>query len=473
MPKFIEFWDRDSGALWLPIEHKQIKQFTQVRPNQHVSISGYVKWISDTIFALVPTPFSNQTYLICRNYTGKLPDQNSFIMVDGNSQWNRLHQAKPSSRLFRGDLVIDVTSWRPEKPILEHTDLYEYFGLSKDYSLEDFKRDLLYPIEDLDPEIGDFLTFSMLGTSSFEQYMGGVNLTLYDATESGMSKRILQQLKRLIPSDMNKQFAARTPYGDFGLRYDYGFLVGNADSQLTPTVNSLLENRTRSNLKFRQASLSLYSRNRGPLSFKDKPCALCDIPTVVPETTGIQKISFNPDYDSFKFMLIQHMHQPQIPRHAETLTDLSRRMEELVESYDLDHIQLTQHGFLNANVNARPTSIFRQSLAHIRAHKINTITSQEMRKGLDYFEWNLEYVYEIWEDLFKEKTSPSYWQEKAEYRKIRRIIRRYDQGNGVSEEIIKEEAGMKTQKAIELLNEMYRIGWIYARGYKCWRLTKG
>ena len=31
---------------------------------------------------------------------------------------------------------------------------------------------------------------------------------------------------------------------------------------------------------------------------------------------------------------------------------------------------------------------------------------------------------------------------------------------------------MKPQKTIELLDEMCKIGWIYARGYKCWRLTK-
>lgn len=364
-------------------------------------------------------------------------------------------------------------NWREKKPILRHTDLYDYFGLSKDYSLKDFKRDLLYPVENLDREIGDFLVFTVLGTSSFEQYMGGVNLTLYDATESGMSRSVLRQLRRLIPSDISEQIVLTTPFGAFGLRYDYGFFVGNADGQLPRKVNSLLENRTRLSLGFRQASLSLYSKNKAPASFGDKPCALSDIPTVVPETAKIQRISFNPDYDSFKFMLIQHMHEPQIPRPTDTLVNLSKRMETLLESYDLDPIQLTQHGFLNANINARPTSIFRQSLAHVRAHKINTITSHEMSKGLDYFEWNLRYVYEIWEDLFKRRTKPSDWPDKTEYGKIRRIIRRYDQRNGVSEEIIKQEAGMKPQKTMELIDEMRRIGWIFARNYKCWRLTLG
>jgi len=473
MRKFIEFWNRDLGALWFPFEHKQINDFSQIKPNQHVSISGYVKWINDKTFALIPTPFSNQTYLVCKNFTERLPNENSYVRVEGNTKWTRLSQVKRTSVVFEGDLVIDVMNWREEKPILKHTDLYEYFGLSKDYSLKDFKRDLLYPIKDLDREIGDFLVFTILGTSSFEKYMGGINLTLYDATESGMSNSVLKQLRRLIPSDIGKQSVVKTPLGAFALRYDYGFFVGNADGQLASKVNSLLENRTRSSLEFKQTSLSLYSKNKAPASFEDKPCALSDVPTVVPETTKIQKVSFNPDYDSFKFMLIQHMHKPQIPNSVDTLVNLSKRMETLVESYDLDPIQLTQHGFLNANIKARPTSIFRQSLAHVRAHKIDTITSHEMSKGLDYFEWNLNYVYEIWEDLFKRRTKPNDWPDKTEYGKIRRIIRRYDQGNGVSEEIIKQEAGMKPQKTMELIDEMYTIGWIFARSYKHWRLTLG
>lgn len=471
--KFIEFWNRDLGALWLPIEHKQIKQFSQVKPNQHISISGYVKCINDKTFALIPTPISNQTHLVCRNFTGKLPDENSYITVEGETRWTRLIPAKRGSASFKGNVVLDAMSWREEKPIFKHTDLYDYFGLPKDFSLKDFKRDLLYPIADLDPEIGDFLVFTMLGSSHFEHYRGGVNLTLYDSTESGMSKSVLNQLKRLIPPDIGEPSVVKTPFGAFSLRYNYGFFTGNADSKLTPQISNLLENRTHSGLGYGQASLSLYSLFKKPASFGDKPCALSDIPTVVPETTKIHKISFNPDYDSFKFMLIQHMHQPKIPSPRDTLVNVSKRMETLVESYDLDPIQLTQHGFLNANVNARPTSIFRQSLAHVRAYRIDTINAQEMSKGLDYFEWNLRYVYEIWEDLFKERTNPSDLPDKAEYGKIRRVIRRHDQGNGVNEDIIKQEAGMKPQKTMELLTEMFRRGWIYEADYNCWRLTFG
>lgn len=478
MRKFMEFWNRDVGAQWLPFERKRIEQFSQVKPNQNVSLSGSVKQINDRTFALVPTRFSNQTYLICKNLTERLPDENLPVRIEGHSKRVGLTQAKRGSTFFEGDLVIDVMNWQEEKPIIRHTDLYEYFGLSEDYSLKDFKREALYSIEDLDPEIGEFLVFAMLGTSSFERSMGGINLTLYDASKSGMSRSVLGRLRRLIPPDMGQRHVVKTRFGAFSLQYDYGFFIANADmAKLTPEARHLLENRTRSSFKFRQASLSLHSKQKGPTSFSDKPCTLSDIPTCIPETTEVHKISFHPDYDSFKFMLIHHMHQPQIPNPRQTLASLSKKMEKLVEDYDYDRIQLTQHGYLNANIHARPTSIFRQSLAHIRAHEIDKITPAEMLKGLDYFEWNLRYVSEIWEDKFKLRKKPIRSRDKVEYGKIRRIIRRYDQGNGVSEKVIVEEAGMRPQKTMQLIHEMDKNAWIYYCDYqgnnKCWRLTFG
>jgi hypothetical protein len=468
MPKFIDFWNRDSGTYWFPFEKKQMNEFSKVKPNNQTSICGYVKWMDDTTFALLPTPYSNQTYLVCNNLTGKIPNHNSYISVEGNTKWTGLRQINSIVTGCYGELILNVKDWKEEKPVFEHTNLYEYFGLSRDFKLKDFQKDLLCSVEDIDPTIKDFLTFTMLGTSSFEEFMGGINLTLYDESEKGKPKSLLKQLTRILPKDIDKQHIIKTPFGAFSLRYETGFFTGNADKQLSSRINNLLENRLCGNSEFKQASLSLHSKNKAPQSFEDKPCALSDIPTVISGTTRVRKALIKPDYDSFKFMLIQHMHEPQIPESTELLVNISKRMEELVESYGLNSIQLSQHGFLNANRNARPTSIFRTSLAHIRAHRIDKITPQEMEKGLEYFEWNLDHVYNVWEDKFKKKTSKL--PDKNEYGRIRRIIRKNDKGKGVSEKTIIEEANMKPQRTLDLLLEMHRIGWIYEIGHRCWRL---
>jgi len=469
----IEFWNRDSGSLWLPFEKEQIREFSQVKPNQYISIRGYAKWINDKTFALVPTPFSNQTYIVCRNSTDRLPNQNAYISVEGKTKWARLSQSRPASTLFKGNVILNVLNWHTESPVIRHTDLYDHYGLPRDFALRDFKRDLVGPIDDLDPTLTDFLVFTVLGTTSFENYAGGINLTLYDATNKDMSAAILRQMQRTLPRRINEPFSIATPFGSFDLRCDYGFHVGNADAELSSRIRNLLENRTRSAVGLKQTSLSLHSKNRTPASFEDKPCALSDIPTVVPETAVMRKRPQPVDPDSFKFILMQHLHEPSIPNFTEPLADFSKRMETLVEKYDLNPIQLTQYGFLNANINARPMSVLRQSLAYVRAQNIEVITTDEINKGLDYFEWNLRYVYEIWEDLFKDKERSPSMPDKSEYGEIRRILRRYDQGTGVSEEIILKEAQTKPQKTMELIKEMWLVGWIFERDHRSWRLTYG
>jgi hypothetical protein len=58
-PFIIDFWQRDVGATWLSFERKKINEFSKVKPNEKTSLSGYVKWVNDLTFALIPTLFSN------------------------------------------------------------------------------------------------------------------------------------------------------------------------------------------------------------------------------------------------------------------------------------------------------------------------------------------------------------------------------------------------------------------------------
>ena len=89
-PFVIDFWRRDFGATWLSFERKAINEFSKVNPGEKVSISGYVKWVGKSIFVLVPTLFSNQTYLTCVNYADKKPLENSYIRLSGNAKFDRL-----------------------------------------------------------------------------------------------------------------------------------------------------------------------------------------------------------------------------------------------------------------------------------------------------------------------------------------------------------------------------------------------
>jgi len=376
---------------------------------------------------------------------------------------------------FDSELILYVEAWRKVMPdFFYYTDPHEFFGLSSDFTLKDYKRDLLRTVEGLEPKIEDFLVFSSLGAPLFgiEKWQkGGFNLTMYDSTQSGLSRLVLNVLKSAIPSDISRTNTLETSFGRFGMKSSFAFFARSADKQLSKRVEGFL---TRSGTsRYDEISLGLFSKSSQPNSFLDKPCGFGDVVTVIPETTDVlQKKRSDLDPNTFKYMLAHQMLKPEVEEVDTIMSDLGTRIEGLRESFGLDPLQLTQYGFLNANNSARPSQILRQALSFGRSHNGGIMRREDVRRVFeDHFTWNFEYVYEIWEDLFKKRTHSL--PDRPEFGRIRRIIRKYDEGNGVSESIIVGEAGIRPTKTSELLAAMYKIGWIYERTSRNWRLTYG
>jgi len=473
------FWEREA-SYWLPFEKELIQEYARLKSNARLTIRGYVNWIrfEENIFALTPTQHTGQVHLVCKNLTDNRPNPNSYIEVEGYTKRRILGSRSYRRRelsVFDGELILHVESWHKTSPdYFYYKDPHEFYGLSSDFTLVDYKRDLLTRVEGLEPAIEDFLAFSSLSAPAFGPGMwqsGGINLTLYDSTESGLSRIVLDELKGLLPSDMNRVHSVNTPFGKFGLRHSMAFLMGSVDRPLPTRIDNCLTRSVKP--EYDEVSLGLFSKSRQPISFSDKACAFGDIVTVIPETTDVfksKKIELDPD--TFKYMLAHQMLRPEIENPNAIINSLGTMIEKLRESFGLNALQLTQYGFLNANYYARPSQILRQALSFSRAHKNNVVELKDVDQVFeDYFRWNFEYVYDIWEDQFKTRTSSL--PDKAEYGKIRRIIRKYDQGIGVDERVIINETGFKPEKTLRLIAEMRRHGWIFDKSYKKWRLTFG
>ena len=451
-PFIIRFWKREVGTLWLPFERERILEFSKIKPGEVIAITGYVKWITDNIFALLPTPFSNQIYLLCVNLTERKPNENSYIEIQGKAAWSQMRSVHPRSTLFKAKRIIYVYDWKDAKPDLTLPKL--------NFDYRDFKENLTYRIRNLEPNIADFLAFTALSTPPFYQNVGGINLTLYDSTTQGLPRLIVKEIRRVIPPDLHELHTVKTPFGRFAIRYKYGLFSANADKKLPHNIEVFLTKRTQPYIKdFDEVSLSLHSKRQKPMTIMDPPCSLSDIPTVIPEETVIDRgKSAFPEPDSFKYMIIQHMKTPIIKNYDETLVEIVNRLEKMTEDYGLDSTHLSRYGFLNANYNARPTSILREALAYARAHNINIIDFYVIDKIFDdYFEWNLNHVYDVWEDLIKKPGIPLSL--RVEYRDIIRIIRKYEKD--VNVEIIKSEAKTEPHETERLLKEMERAGLIY------------
>lgn len=467
------FWTRETGAYWLPFERERIKEFSRVKPNERLSIDGYVKLVSKQVFALLTTPFSNQIYLTCINNTGKMPPENSCINISGITRWRRLRQAANQtlqSTSYQGDLVVHVDTWKTS---------HRSLTLPKvQFDFRAFTHDLTARIEDLEPQIRDFLAFTAVSTPTFSCNIGGLNLTLYDSTKLGMPKSIINEMKRVIPSDLGKPCTLSTPFGDFQIRYKYAYLTENADLPLPSHAQEFLFNRSFSRMqKYDEASLSLFSTKNGPVTIEDPPCSLADVPTVVPEHAEVNRNQRGIDQiDAFEYIMANQMKTPIIEDIDPLHTVLADKLEKLAKSWDLDPTHLAKYGFLDANYAARPDSILRETLAFARANDVNIVDSQLVNRIFDeYFRWNFEYVHEIWEDLLAKPLAggKSMASLRIEYREIIRILRKYESANpkGVPKQIIIQEAKSSSQETEQLIKDCLRSGVIYETVQEHYRLV--
>jgi hypothetical protein len=457
----LKFWQRESGALWLSFERNRINEFAQVKPNQKISVSGYVKWIARSVFALVPTMFSNQIYLVCINYASDRPAENSYITVSGATKLDKLRPKKlrPRSNYYEGTLITEVYDWVTARPNFEIP--------KTNLTYKDFKTELTSRVEGLEPHIRDFLAFTAISSPTFYENVGGLNLTMYDSTKLGLPRLLVKELQTIIPEDIGKLHRIQTDFGSFGMRYKYSFFSEDADTPLSKKTETLLFHRKPKTMpEYAETSLALFSAKNKPMTIEDPAVYATDVPTVVPEDTSIIRGKTGIDQiDGFQFLISNHMKTPVISKVDTSLSVISEKLEKLCEDYNLEQRHLTQYGFLNANYNAKPTSVLRSCLAHARAQNIDIINPDNVSQIFDtYFKWNFEYVYEVWEDLLaipliqgKRLASVT-----VKYRDIIRIIRKYhDTKHGVGETDIINEAETKPLQTQQLLQECINDGIIY------------
>ena len=468
----LKFWKRETGSLWLSFEREKIIEFSKIKPNEKVSITGYVKWINRSTFALIPTLFSNQIILICINYTEERPTENAFIRISGKAKLEKLRPSKyqTHSNYYTANMIIEVFDWIYSKSDIKIP--------KSNLTYEDFKTNLTSRIEGLEPKIRDFLSFTAISSPAFYQNLGGVNMALYDSTKTGLPKKVLTELSQTIPEDIGKLNTIRTDYGRFAMRYKYSFQTDDADKTLSKQIKNRLNHKPSWGIpEYSETSLALFSSKDKPKTIEDPVFLVSDIPTVVPENTFINKSKYGMDQiDAFKFLVINHMKTPIIPEINPAQSIISNKLEKLAEDFDLDPTHISRYGFLNANYNAKPTSILRSCLSYARAQDIDKITSDQISRIFDdYFKWNFEYVYEIWNDLLAKPViaGKRVASLKVKFRDIIRVIRKIysSRQSGVSIEVIIEEAKTNPQETIRLVDECNKEGIIYQPVQGLYKLT--
>ncbi len=454
----------------LPFEQERIAEYASIKPGEKASASGYVKWVDSAVFALVPTLFSNQTRLVCINYSDSSPAENAYVTVSGLAKLANFRPTTPRSRRFSGDLILEVYNWENSKHSLEIPKV--------NFDYKNFKLGLTSRVEGLEPQIRDFIAFSAISSPAFLESIGGLNITMYDSTKANLPAKVVRELKMVIPQDMGDINRVETPYGRFTLRYKYAFVSEDADKPLTPKTEALLNHKTLQLPIDAEASLSLFSKNSQPASIEDPQCSLSDVPTVIPEDTSINRSRPVIDqFDALKYLIVNHMKAPVIENLQASQEQIVDGLEKLVDSYGLDPAHLSKYGFLSASYNAKPQSVLRQSLAYARANDVAVADPDLTRKVFgDFFEWNFKYVYEVWEDLLATKIThkDNLASLNIKYRDIIRIIRKYHSSRevGAKKVDILKEAKTPPHETEQLLKECLNEGIIYEPLFEVYRLTR-
>ena len=184
------------------------------------------------MFSLVPTLFSNQIYLFCRDCSQERPLENAYVNVSGETRFEKLKAVAPDSTTYNGVLVLQVYDWILSKPDMDIP--------NPTLTYDNFKTDLTARIEGLEPQVRDFLAFSAVSSPMFYQNTGGINLTMYDSTKAGLPKLVVREIRKAIPEDMGDLHTIRTDFGSFAMRYKYAFVTGDADQPLTRQEEDLL-----------------------------------------------------------------------------------------------------------------------------------------------------------------------------------------------------------------------------------------
>jgi hypothetical protein len=394
-----------------------MKEFAQARDAKQTKISGYAKRIRDDSFLLLPTLYTPQISLLCVVASGNLPPDNAFVSVEGSTEWANLRRSH--GRQFEGDKVISVQSWNQVAP--------EYEVPKPKMGFRQFKTDAFGRILNLEPIVQDLVAYQMVSCPDFGGFLGGLNISLYDKTGRNTARMVAREIEMIVPKDMGKPHILSTPLGEVEMRYKFNFVRVDADERLPSGISKVMIDRS-ADAAFSELSISLSSSKSRPKNLEEPPCALADFPTILNEDVDLAAVKVDPSLDAFKYMLYQHLAAPMVEDSAAIIRNLSEKLVELPQRFDIPADKLARFKILDASYVGRPQSILRLALATCRAGDRHIVSNDDVINAYNnYFLKNFDHVYDSWSDsdLFEEKGIPIPRLSRDEW-KILRIVEKYE-----------------------------------------------
>lgn len=469
-PFKIRFWNRAYGPEFASFELSLMKEFYNASKMRRIDINGYVRRVDTNHFILLPTLHTSQIHMLCTCPDGvPLPPENAYINVEGSSHWDSRHITRITGDRFLGEKAIAVEKWKIQKP--------DWISQIKpNINFHDFEDEVFSRIVNIEPLIKELLIYQLISCPRFEVYTGGLNLCTYDSTNKKVVHGVIEEIKRIVPSEMFKPHNIQTSIGRVQLFYNYRFLPISADKPLRTSLINFMKNRT-ATYGPNEISLSMGSKKSSPASLEDPPFALSDFPTILNEEVEIFGKKGDPSLEAFKFMLVQHLRTPIIDNSQDIISKVFDNITRLQERYDLSPEILGRFKILDASYYGKPQSVLRLALANARLGTRGKVTTDNLNFALERFNKNFDNTYETWLDLYTEaeipfrakvllKLSPD---ERNIIRVIEKLQDRY--GCATVDEISSELPAIKKYILRQLLEDLeIRKGLIIRKFLDCYRV---
>ena len=389
-PLRLRFWKRTYGSEFPSFEFSRIKEFYDTVKMKRPSVSGYVKRIDYQHFLLLPTLYTPFP-LLCTCAEGiALPPENAYVNVEGQMHWTQLKMI--AEREYGGKKEIIVEKWDMDSP--------EWLAQTRpNMNFKEFKEEIFTRVLNVEPLVQDFIASQIVSCPQFENFIGGLNVCMYDATQKALASTVLKEIRRIVPRDIGKTHVIKTPFGQVPLTYRYCLIPINADKPISQNVAKTMTKRT-APFRYDEVSLYLGSKRNMPKTLEEAPCRLSDFPTTLNEEADITKKRVDPSFEAFKYMQIQHLTAPIIVNTTELISKIHDTIINLPNRYDISPQSLARFKILDASYYGKPQSVLRLALANARAENKKKMLDDNLNCALKMFEENFDYNYEVWHDLF-------------------------------------------------------------------------
>ena len=393
----LRYWDRTFGPEFPPFELSAIKEFYEAARIARPSLSGFVKRLGRKHFALLPTLYSTQIHLVCTCPKDmRLPPENAYIHLEGERRWRTRERIDRRDKT-QGEKEVIVEKWDLSSP--------EWLKAVKpNMSFDEFKDNIFANVFNLEPSLRNFVGYLITSSPSFEEFLGGLNLSIYSESRNTPARSLVSQIRKQIPRDIGKPYRVNTVFGDFSLRYKHIWTRVDADRSLSKKVTGIMTDRTARTIPFDEVCLSLASAKTKPLTLDEPPCTLSDLPIVVNPEVEVIKKDLDPNLEVFRYMQIQHYTNPIVEDMEETVSSrVCDRLIKLQTSYEVPPHLLGRFNFLDASYRGKPQSILRLALAEARTQNKNSVSTEGISHAVQAFAENFDNNYEAWRELFTEE----------------------------------------------------------------------